>query len=109
MAEVLQEIDAELAYPHIDFGAILLPDAGIGVSCCGELIAGIAFDHQNPAGEIGVLRGPPCGGGAEHRAADDDDVIAGMGWRGGHQSRPVGRGVMGALPPSSAKTPPGYL
>ena len=80
-AEVADEVDAELADADIHLGSELLADAGIGVRGGGELVGRVAFDDEDAAAEGGVARRPPGGRGADHRAADDDEVVGSV--RGG--------------------------
>ena len=77
--EILDEIRAELRNLHIDRGAELLADAGIGQRCGGLRVSRVAFHHQHRPVEIGVIRQKPRDRRPQHRAADDDHVVTGFG------------------------------
>ena len=80
--EVVDELGAEAADEDVHFRAELLADAGVGVRGRGELVFGVAFDDEHAALKGGIAGEPEGGGRADHRAADDHDVIAlvSRGW-----------------------------
>jgi hypothetical protein len=87
-AEVPDKIRRELGHLHVDRVRELVAHRTGGQRRRGEAVSGVALDHQNRTGEVGILRQKISGRTANRRATDNDNVIAfagGLGFQTGER------------------------